>query len=317
MTTSELKSLLSQQESVTLEFKRRCPDPEVLAKLISAFANTLGGRIVLGVEDDGSIVGIEDLPLARRTIARANERIKPPVSTRLERVEIEGKEILVIDVDKGETPPHLVDERAYQRIGGAVIPSGAAFAPDVRGSAIQSVLGGSGAIAQGVGNVVAGKGGISVGRDLQVAGGQVTHVITYDAAFERVTGSTTFVLDQLEVSYRQTREQSQGWYRLSAIAAGIGFLLIIGGVVTVIVGQLTAGIITSVAGVIPEAAAALFFAQGKEANKRVDVIQEKLGAARELLTALEIANTISDEASRNEMKRSIVIKALGLEEGIG
>lgn len=319
MTPDELKTIIEQAESVTLEFKGEVPGADVLAKLVSAFANTLGGKILIGVKDDGSILGIEDVLLARKIAARSSERVKPPVPVHLDHVQLDGKDILVVDVEKGPSPPHLVNERAYQRVGASVVQSGSAAVPDVQGSAIQSVLGGAGVIAQGVSAVAAGKGGITIegqayraGRDV-ILGRPVTHVISYDAAFERVTGSTTFVLDQLEVSYRQTREQSQGWYRLSAIAAGVGFLLIIAGVVTVIVGQLTAGIITSVAGVIPEAAAALFFAQGKEANRRVDAIQEKLGEARELLTALEIANTISDEISRNEMKRSIVIKAIGLE----
>lgn len=84
------------------------------------------------------------------------------------------------------------------------------------------------------------------------------------------------------------------------------------GVVAVLVGQGTAGVITSIAGLIPEGVAALFFVQGKDASRRVDEIQQRLGDARELLTALEIANTISKEDERNEMKKSIVLKALGL-----
>lgn len=210
----------------------------------------------------------------------------------------------------------MARDKAYQRIGSRDIALGSPQAPDIKGSAYQAVLGGSGAIAQGVGAVAAGKGGIAVGGDVTgriITGTTKEVIISYDSAFERVAGSTAFVLNQLELSYRQTREQSQGWYRFSAIAASIGFVLIAIGVVAVLFGQTAAGVITSISGVIPEAAAALFFSQGKQANGRVDTIQEKLGEARELLTALEIANTITDESARNEMKKSIVLKALGIE----
>lgn len=141
-----------------------------------------------------------------------------------------------------------------------------------------------------------------------------THVIGYDRAFERVVGSTTFVLNQLELSYQQTREQSQWWFRTSLTAAGIGFTLIGIGVVTVIFGQTTAGIITSISSLIPNVAAALFFIQSKTANERVDAIQSKLSDAREIYAAVEIIETIDDLKSRDKLKAEIVRKALRLEK---
>jgi hypothetical protein len=187
--------------------------------------------------------------------------------------------------------------------------AGNIYAPDVHDSAYEAVLSGSGAIAQGPGALAAGAGGVAVYGDVQ---GEV--FISYDTAFERVVGSTAFVLNQLELSYRQTREQSQGWFRFSLIAASIGFILIGIGVIAVIFGQVTAGVITAISSVIPNAAAALFFVQGKAANERVDAIQIRLTEARELQTAVEIANTIDDPKSRDKLKGEIVRKALRLEQ---
>jgi hypothetical protein len=56
--------------------------------------------------------------------------------------------------------------------------------------------------------------------------------------------------------------------------------------------------------------AALFFLQSKAANERVDAIQTKLTEAREVQTAVEIANTISDRKSRDRLKTEIVRKTL-------
>ena len=123
-------------------------------------------------------------------------------------------------------------------------------------------------------------------------------------------GSTAFVLDQLELGYRQTREQAQGWFRFSLIAACVGFALVGVGVITVIFGQTTAGIITVISSVIPDVAAALFFVQSKAANQRVDTIQAKLTDAHEVQTAVEIVNTMSDPTAQDNLKAEIVRKAL-------
>ena len=100
-----------------------------------------------------------------------------------------------------------------------------------------------GLLPQGMGAVAAGARGITVGKDIAaeniITGTQVTHmthVVSYDTAFERVAGSITFVLTQLELSYRQ-----QGWYRLSAVAAAAGFLMIVGGVIAVLAARKAIG----------------------------------------------------------------------------
>ena len=151
-----------------------------------------------------------------------------------------------------------------------------------------------------------------VGRDV------ATHqFITYDSAFERAVGITNFVLDHLETIYKQTREQAQNWFRFSLIAAGAGFAVIAIGVIAVIAGQITSGIITAIYSVLPNAAAAFFFRQSKAANERVDSIQTQLAETREVLSAIEIVNTIDDVKSRDRLKAEIVRKMLHIEKKRG
>ncbi len=59
MTYQELKRLVSQGESDTLEFKRKVAHPEKIVKEIVAFANTKGGKLLLGVDDSGKIPGLK------------------------------------------------------------------------------------------------------------------------------------------------------------------------------------------------------------------------------------------------------------------
>lgn len=214
MTPEQVKKLAAAKESDVLEFKSSCPRVETLAALLAAFANTRGGTILLGVGDDGTILGAEKPQEAIGIIKKASRAISPDFSVDTTEVSVDGKSVIAVDVKKGSSPPYAVAGKAYQRVGARTITIGSPEAPDLQGSAYQAVLGGSGAIAQGVGAVAAGKGGIAVGGEVRGEvriGGGSNIVVSYDRAFERVAGSTAFVTDQLELSYRQTREQSQGW----------------------------------------------------------------------------------------------------------
>ena len=179
---------------------------------------------------------------------------------------------------------------------------------DIRAATQNAIITGSGAVASS--GVAVGAEGIIVGTD--VVGRDV--VLSYGTAFERVVGSTVSVLNQLELNYKQTREQAQGWFRFSLFAAGTGFILIGIGVVAVVLGYTTAGIITAISSVVPNAAAALFFVQSKKADERVDTITTRLTEARELYTLVEIVNTISDLKSQDKLKAEIVRKALRLDK---
>lgn len=58
MTISELKEVISKPKGAALEFKKETPKASVLAWYICQFANKEGGRIVVGVDDNRNIVGI-------------------------------------------------------------------------------------------------------------------------------------------------------------------------------------------------------------------------------------------------------------------
>jgi len=59
MLRNELLEIIANGENSGVEFKRDDIRPEQLAKEIVAFANVQGGRIFLGVEDDGTITGLQ------------------------------------------------------------------------------------------------------------------------------------------------------------------------------------------------------------------------------------------------------------------
>ncbi len=62
ITDAELDTLRKQRESVNIEFKSKIDEPEKIAKTIYAFANTSGGHILIGINDDRSVKGISEIP---------------------------------------------------------------------------------------------------------------------------------------------------------------------------------------------------------------------------------------------------------------
>ncbi len=101
-----MERMIPEKESLTVEFKsdRKKLSDDVLIDAVVAFANTEGGDIYLGVEDDGSITGMhKDHKDSTRVAAFIANRTVPPVSVRVEVVEEETANVLKISVPKSRS----------------------------------------------------------------------------------------------------------------------------------------------------------------------------------------------------------------------
>jgi len=110
MTRRELEQLVDLGEGINVEFKRRVPQPERIAKEMVALTNTHGGRIVLGVDDDGTIPGINHASEEQFLLRQAVEaHCRPVVEYRTERVIVEPRrDVLVVTIPESSTKPHRV-----------------------------------------------------------------------------------------------------------------------------------------------------------------------------------------------------------------
>ena len=106
MDERQLKTLLTQGETLTVEFKsdaKGLPDRDLVATVV-AMANTEGGRILLGVEDEGVVTGAQ--PAHQNIaglVALIANRTSPPVTVRAELLAHEGKKVLSIVVPKSRS----------------------------------------------------------------------------------------------------------------------------------------------------------------------------------------------------------------------
>lgn len=120
MNVDELRALVSQPESDVLEFKTRLTNLHIAARLISAFANSRGGTLVVGVKEGGEIYGVDDPTRTQRLLEDAIERISPQVNIESEIATVDGKTILVVRIPQGRHSPYFIDGQAFQRTGAAI-----------------------------------------------------------------------------------------------------------------------------------------------------------------------------------------------------
>jgi len=107
MNRHQLKELIDEGESAMMEFKRKFTSPEKMAKEIMAFANTKGGFLLVGVDDDGSIVGVESEKEVEEMIKFACRfHIEPPLEPQIEIVQIEYRDVIVVFVARSNRKPH-------------------------------------------------------------------------------------------------------------------------------------------------------------------------------------------------------------------
>src|SRR5262249_20750217 len=101
----EVKDLIGQPESASLEYKAVLPPAATLARLISSFRNAAGGYIVLGVaEVDGvrRVNGLSDEFHAVSITHKAVDLLSPRPSVNYQYVEHDGKRLFVIKVEKSD-----------------------------------------------------------------------------------------------------------------------------------------------------------------------------------------------------------------------
>ncbi len=110
MTPLDVAHLAATGEGLTVEFKKRVPRPERIAREVIAFANTDGGRVLIGVDDDGTLVGLKDVIEEEYTLRDAlSRRCAPLIRYGTERVVLSNRrEVLVVRVPASTERPHML-----------------------------------------------------------------------------------------------------------------------------------------------------------------------------------------------------------------
>ena len=126
-------------ESLTVEYKREYIDD--IKKTIIAFANTDGGELLIGVDDDGTVLGVDDPDdVMLKVTNSARDTIKPDVTTfmRVEPRTIQGKSIISVSVQKGTACPYYLGAKGI-RPEGVFVRQGASTVPATESTILKMI----------------------------------------------------------------------------------------------------------------------------------------------------------------------------------
>ena len=106
-----IRDLIRQGEHQQLDFKFEITDSKKIARSMVAFANTDGGKLLVGVKDNGKIAGIRSDEEYYMLEAAANMYCKPTINFEVHPWTIEGKTILEVDIPKSQNIPHYAPDQ--------------------------------------------------------------------------------------------------------------------------------------------------------------------------------------------------------------
>ena len=135
-TSEQVKKLFQQGEGQHTEFKVKLPEPNLVARLIGGFANANGGVILVGADERGHIVGIEDPRMFEDIVQVALRQLRPAPVVTTQYLDIDGKTVGIIRVDKSR---RLVASREgiYVRKYDRTVPMSA---PEIEASLVATDL---------------------------------------------------------------------------------------------------------------------------------------------------------------------------------
>jgi len=118
MTAEGIKELVLSGEGFHAEFKISVPSKlKELSSEVCAFANSAGGTVLIGVDDSNIIQGVTIDNSKRSSIQNSIREISPPLNCNLEIVNVDGKNIGVIEVKSGQKKPYVLSGAIYARNG--------------------------------------------------------------------------------------------------------------------------------------------------------------------------------------------------------
>ncbi|MDA3951970.1 MAG: putative DNA binding domain-containing protein [Spirochaeta sp.] len=110
MDAIELLDIIALGETSTVQFKRTMDSPDRSAAELCAFANSAGGILLFGVDDDGTVTGLEAAEvrdISSRVANVAAQRIREPLFPTSEVVKVDEKSVLVVHVSESSSKPHF------------------------------------------------------------------------------------------------------------------------------------------------------------------------------------------------------------------
>lgn len=109
--SSYIQNLIEQGEHQQLDFKFEIADSKKIARSLVAFANTDGGKLLVGVKDNGAIAGVRSDEEYHMVEAAAQLYCQPEVEFTTREWTINGKVVLEVSVPKSKSIKHKAPDK--------------------------------------------------------------------------------------------------------------------------------------------------------------------------------------------------------------
>ena len=110
--TQYIHALIAEGEHQQQDFKFEISDARKIAKTLSAFSNTDGGRLLIGVKDNGKIAGVRSDEEQYMIEAAARLYCRPEVSYSTQTYQVEGRSVLLVQIDESDRKPVYAKDEA-------------------------------------------------------------------------------------------------------------------------------------------------------------------------------------------------------------
>src|SRR5207247_5668481 len=111
---ADIEEILSRGENNQVEFKTDVSSKQdEFLETIVAFANTAGGTVFVGVNDNGKAVGIYDQKFDELVHNLLRGRCEPSPDISIEKKQFDGKTIYLVRIDEGEEKPYNLRDRGF------------------------------------------------------------------------------------------------------------------------------------------------------------------------------------------------------------
>lgn len=122
MNLKDFQKLISKGESEHVEFQAENISPDFIAKVVCAFLNRSGGRIFLGVDGHGELVGVADaVSIIHGIKSQLPKLISPLALWTVELLRINDRNIVIVEVPEGMDKPYVLGGAIYFRRGAEIV----------------------------------------------------------------------------------------------------------------------------------------------------------------------------------------------------
>jgi len=122
MSSKNIKEIILKGESETVEFKKSLSEWKEIIETVAAFSNTKGGVILVGIDDNGKVIGVE---IGKGTIEELTNRIltntEPKIYPEIVTMTVDDKEIIMVNIEKFPYDVVFAFGKPFKRVGKSTV----------------------------------------------------------------------------------------------------------------------------------------------------------------------------------------------------